>query len=59
MSFHLVKGSPAFSPNNMRLAILGGKIIESKPYERKPKKQKGQKKPKYIEKDKAEDMMKE
>ena len=31
MSFHLSRGAPAFSPNNMRLAIEGGKIITSKP----------------------------
>ncbi len=29
MSFHLSKGAPAFSPNNMRLSLLGGKIITS------------------------------
>jgi len=31
MSFHLSKGAPAFSPNNMRLGVQGGKVITSKP----------------------------
>lgn len=44
MSFHLNKGAPAFSPNNMRLGIEGGKVVTSK----QPAKQ--DKKPKYIEK---------
>ena len=30
MSFHLNKGAPAFSPNNMRLGIEGGKVVTSK-----------------------------
>jgi hypothetical protein len=30
MSFHLNKGAPAFSPNNMRLGVEGGKIIKNK-----------------------------
>jgi hypothetical protein len=30
MSFHLNKGAPAFSPNNMRLGVKGGKIVASK-----------------------------
>ena len=30
MSFHLSKGGPAFSPNNMRLGIEGGKTVTSK-----------------------------
>ena len=42
MSFHLVKGSPAFSPNNMRLAVEGGKIIQNQ-QQPKPKKEKGKK----------------
>lgn len=47
MSFHLNKGAPAFSPNNMRLGIEGGKIITSKPPSKETKKGK-----KYIEKEK-------
>jgi hypothetical protein len=39
MSFHLSKGAPAFSPNNMRLGVEGGKIITSK-QQPKPEKQK-------------------
>ena len=35
MSFHLSKGAPAFSPNNMRLGLLGGTIITSKPAQSK------------------------
>lgn len=30
MSFHLNKGAPAFSPNNMRLGVEGGKVVTSK-----------------------------
>lgn len=44
MSFHLNKGAPAFSPNNMRLGLLGGKIIASNP--KGNKKPKGTKEPK-------------
>ena len=49
MSFHLSKGAPAFSPNNMRLSIQGGKIITSK--QPQPKKEKK----KYIGKGKHEE----
>lgn len=30
MSFHLNKGAPAFSPNNMRLGVEGGKVVTNK-----------------------------
>lgn len=46
MSFHLNKGAPAFSPNNMRLGVQGGKIITSKP----PQKQNKKGNKKYIPK---------
>lgn len=52
MSFHLSKGAPAFSPNNMRLSLLGGKIITSKQPQPQEKKEKN--KPKYIEKEQFE-----
>lgn len=51
MSFHLNKGAPAFSPNNMRLGVEGGKIITSivrKPQPNKEKKGKQQ----YVERGK-------
>ena len=38
MSFHLSKGAPAFSPNNMRIGVEGGKIITHKPPPPKNKK---------------------
>lgn len=44
MSFHLNKGAPAFSPNNMRLAVAGGKIITTQP----PAKSNKKGKTKYI-----------
>ena len=44
MSFHLAKGAPAFSPNNMRLSILGGKIVTSKQPQKQEKKEKPKKK---------------
>jgi hypothetical protein len=44
MSFHLNKGAPAFSPNNMRLGVEGGRIIASKPPSKQNKKGKG----KYV-----------
>ena len=53
MSFHLSKGAPAFSPNNMRLSVLGGKIITTKQFQRKPeepKKSKNKNKRKKLEK---------
>jgi hypothetical protein len=50
MSFHLNKGAPAFSPNNMRLGVEGGKVVTSK----QPPKQDKKQKPKYIKKEKAE-----
>jgi hypothetical protein len=51
MSFHLNKGAPAFSPNNMRLGVEGGKIITS--IVRKPQGNKDKKgKPQYVEKGK-------
>jgi hypothetical protein len=36
LSFHLKKGAPAFSPNNMRLGVEGGNKV-GKQYQ-KPKK---------------------
>ena len=54
MSLHLAKGAPAFSPNNMRLSLLGGKIIKSK-QQNQPKKEEKPKK-KYIEKEKYQEM---
>jgi hypothetical protein len=44
MSFHLSKGAPAFSPNNMRLSILGGKVVTSKQPQKQEKKEKPSKK---------------
>jgi hypothetical protein len=49
LSFHLAKGAPAFSPNNCRLSILGGKIITTKQPQKQEKSNKKQKK-KFIEK---------
>ena len=42
MSFHLNKGAPAFSPNNMRLGVEGGKIVTNKTAPKKKDK------PKYV-----------
>ena len=44
MSFHLSKGAPAFSPNNMRLSIFGGKIVTTKESQKHEKKEKPKKK---------------
>lgn len=50
MSFHLKKGAPAFSPNNMRLGVEGGKLITSNQPKKESKKESKKGKPKYIEK---------
>lgn len=46
LSFHLSKGAPAFSPNNMRLGVAGGRLVSSKAVENPGKKNKK----KYIQK---------
>ena len=53
MSFHLAKGAPAFSPNNMRLSVLGGKIITSKQPQKQEKKEKPKKK--YMSREEYEE----
>ncbi len=43
MTLHLKKGSPAFSPNNMRLGLEGMKKVVSNPPSKKAAKKKGDK----------------
>ncbi len=41
MTLHLKYGSPAFSPNNMRLGVEGMKKVVSNPPSKKAAKKKG------------------
>lgn len=54
MSIHLKAGAPAFSPNNMRVGLLGGKKVVTKnnnnPKENNKNKNKKKNKKNWIEK---------